>query len=60
MACSGCGHRYNPSSPGPTVNRVSMRTGKVLGRYRIRKISQPSALPASAEPVVATPVKETK
>ena len=62
MACSGCGHRYNPGSPGPRVARVRLRQGQVVGRYHVKPVSLPTTnpVPAAAPPVVATPVTKEK
>ena len=56
MACSGCGHRYNPASPRPRVNRVRLRTGQVVGRYHIKPVTPPATNPAPNDtPIVAAP-----
>ena len=62
MACSGCGHRYNPGSPPPIVTRGQTVPGAtVLGRYHLQK--RPILPPTQSSQVVkvATPVtKESK
>lgn len=58
MGCGSCGHRYNPSSPGPVQTRRN-----ITNRWRLpRPIApvQPSSAPVPSTAVPSTPIKETK